>query len=79
MYARELLNRIKWDYKSLNETVLVSYLHRGAPNDTVYVRGNEIVALKRSFFYTKDETAIPYHRILTITYKGKEIFRRRGQ
>ena len=53
--------------------VVVTYLHRGAPGDSMTVRGEDIVELERSFFVTAD-SKIPYHRIRTIEHRGKLVY-----
>jgi len=78
MFAREMLNKIKWQDKRLDESVVVSYTHRGAPDNTAHIKGDKITDLKKSFFYNS-ETGIPYHRITRITYDGKIVFERKGK
>ena len=51
------------------------YLHRGAPNDTKIISGEEIVEIGRSFMKTHS-ASIPFHRILKIIYNGKNMFLR---
>ena len=63
--AKEVLNKIKW------------YLHRGAPNNTIVISGNDIVSLHHSFMELEGETMIPYHRLLKIFYDGKLVWERR--
>jgi len=70
---RNLLNEIKWT-KDL-EKLEVWYLHRGAPRDTMVIKGAEIVSLGRSFLETSSAT-IPYHRIIKILYEGETLFDR---
>jgi uncharacterized protein (UPF0248 family) len=68
VYPRELLNKLKWTVgESLDEAV-IWYLHRGAPEDRMAVRGSEIQSIDRVFFET-GEAVIPYHRILKIEKK----------
>jgi len=70
---RIILNEIKWK-KNLNfEHVEVFIIHRGAPNNTKKILGENIKKIDRSFIYT--ETAmIPFHRVKEITYKNKTFF-----
>ncbi|MDI6640135.1 MAG: RNA repair domain-containing protein [Methanocellales archaeon] len=49
---RELLNEIKWRGLDLSRCEIY-YVHRGAPNDTKIVRGNEIEEIGHSFFTLK--------------------------
>lgn len=72
---RDILNKLKWqkDFDiSLSE---IWYIHRGAPNDTKILNGNDIVKLEKSFIKTTT-AMIPYHRIFKIVYKNKVIFER---
>jgi uncharacterized protein len=70
-YPREILNRLKWKDGGLHG-VKITYIHRGAPGDTLMIPGEEITSLGRSFFSTKDSD-IPYHRIVLIE-RGDELF-----
>ena len=53
----------------------VWYVHRGAPNDSRIISGDEILDLEHSFMVL-EEASIPYHRIFKIVYNGKVIFER---
>lgn len=72
VFPREVLNELKWRYDSL-EDAEITYIHRGAPGDTMTIKGSAIVSLGRSFFDTGDAT-IPYHRIVRIIWKGTLVF-----
>lgn len=72
---RDILNKLKWqkDFNlSLSE---IWYIHRGAPDDTKIINGNDIVKLEKSFIKTTT-ALIPYHRIFKIVYKNNVIFER---
>jgi uncharacterized protein len=71
-YPREILNRLKWKEGSL-KGVKVTYVHRGAPGDTLTIAADDIVSLGHSFFATAD-SEIPYHRILSIDRDGEVLF-----
>jgi uncharacterized protein (UPF0248 family) len=72
---REILNELKWrDDRELSEAE-IWYIHRGAPNDTKIISGNEILTLERSFMVLK-EASIPFHRIFKIVYEGEVTFER---
>ncbi|MCU0861315.1 MAG: RNA repair domain-containing protein [Methanomassiliicoccales archaeon] len=73
MFPREVLNRLKWGPEGGLERAVVTYLHRGAPNDELYIRGSDIVELERSFFCTA-ESKIPYHRIRRIELDGNVLY-----
>jgi len=70
---RALLNEVRWtrDFSKVE----VWYRHRGAPNDTMVVRGGEIVGVGRSFLETVS-VSIPFHRILKVCYEGEVLFDR---
>lgn len=82
---RELLNEIKWRDLDLSRCEIY-YVHRGAPNNTKIIRGDEIEGIGSSFFTFKGANAppdsegrvpsvmIPYHRIFRITYEGRTIY-----
>jgi uncharacterized protein (UPF0248 family) len=72
MNPKHILNKLKWHEKFDLSKAEIWYLHRGAPNNTKIIKGDEIVDLEKSFI--KTETAmIPYHRVLKIIYE-KEVF-----
>ncbi|MGD0816815.1 MAG: RNA repair domain-containing protein [Methanomassiliicoccales archaeon] len=71
-YPREILNRLKWKDGSLNG-VRVTFVHRGAPGNTLTIPAEEISLLGRSFFSTAD-SEIPYHRIVLIERGGEVLF-----
>lgn len=53
---REILNEIKWRGLDLSRCK-IWYIHRGAPNDTKIVRGDEIEEIGHSFFTLKGANA----------------------
>lgn len=63
---------MRWGEDGLNR-VVVTYVHRGGPDDLASVRGEDISDLGRSFF-TVGEGQIPYHRIIKIEKDGKVVF-----
>ena len=71
-----LLNKLKWYDEYDFEKVVIFYLHRGAPGDFKELKGSEIAKIGRSFITTKDDTMIPYHRVLKIVYDDKTLFER---
>ncbi|UCE75008.1 MAG: DUF504 domain-containing protein [Methanomassiliicoccales archaeon] len=73
---REILNELKWREDRDISKAEIWYLHRGAPNDTKIISGNEIVNLEHSFMVL-EEASIPYHRIFKIIYEGEIIFERK--
>jgi uncharacterized protein (UPF0248 family) len=73
---RDILNKIKWKQDYDIKSAEIWYIHRGAPNNTKIISGNEILKLEKSFMQTKT-SSIPYHRIFKIIYKGDLIFERK--
>ena len=71
-YPREILNRLKWKDGSLNGG-RVTYVHRGAPGDSLTISAEDILRLGHSFFATADSD-IPYHRIMLIERGGMVLF-----
>ena len=71
-YPRQVLNKIRWVADGLNN-VVVTYVHRGGPDDLAYVKGEDITDLGRSFFIV-GEAQIPYHRIVKIEKDGEVAF-----
>lgn len=72
---RIILNELKWRKEYNLEKAEIWYIHRGAPNDTMIISGNEILDLQKSFIKTTS-AMIPYHRIFKIMYEDKTIFER---
>jgi len=75
--AKQELNELKWRPDRDFSAVEVAYVHRGAPGDVMVITGEQIVELGNSFMITVS-AAIPYHRVISISYKGKEIWKRKG-
>ena len=81
------MNEIKWRDLDLSRCEIY-YVHRGAPNDTKIIRGDELEKIGRSFltfevanFFPDSEervpsVMIPYHRVFRITYDGQTIYER---
>ena len=70
---REILNKLKWKKGYNLNKAEIWYVHRGAPNDTKIITGEEIINLEKSFMKTTS-AMIPYHRIFKIKYEDKFIF-----
>jgi len=73
---RDILNELKWKQNCDLKLAEIWYVHRGAPNNTKIISGEEIVNLEKSFMQTTT-SMIPYHRIFKIVYKNDTIFQRR--
>ncbi|MEF8879563.1 MAG: RNA repair domain-containing protein [Candidatus Thermoplasmatota archaeon] len=73
---RKVLNKLKWHHKyDINEAE-IWYVHRGAPDDTKIISGEEVEDIGRSFMKTTS-ARIPFHRIFKIIYKDEEMFNRK--
>jgi uncharacterized protein (UPF0248 family) len=72
---RNILNELKWKQGFNLEQAEIWYVHRGAPNDTKIIQGQDIIKLEKSFIKTKS-AMIPYHRIFKIVYDDKVLFER---
>jgi len=73
--VRDALNELKWRKNFKVDKAEIWYVHRGAPNNTKIMSGNEILSIERSFIETTT-AMIPFHRIFKIIYKGEIIFKR---
>lgn len=73
--VRDAFNELKWRKKFDLDKAVIWYIHRGAPNNTKIISGNEILSIERSFIETTT-AMIPYHRIFKIIYEGEIIFKR---
>ncbi len=83
---REVLNEIRFRHPPGGsgtgglDDVEVAILHRAGREDTCRrIAGKEVLRLERGFFYISGrhgETAIPYHRVRSISWKGAEVWRR---
>jgi len=72
---RDILNELKWRYKTSLDEAKIYYIHRGAPGDYRVMIGSEIEELNRSFIKT-EESQIPYHRVFKIEYEEEIVFER---
>jgi uncharacterized protein (UPF0248 family) len=68
---KNVLNRLRWDSNEDPEDYVITYRHRGAPDDVKIVRASTIKNLGKSYFTIQevdgpDESVIPFHRILEI-------------
>lgn len=67
---KNILNKLRWDSSENAEQYLITYRHRGVPDDMKQVKASEIVKLGKSYFTlpseSGDDVTIPFHRILEI-------------
>ncbi len=75
VWVRDILNEYKWRDGLNLDDLEIWYIHRGAPNDTMIIKGSEIEEIGRSFMELKGAT-IPYHRVIKIIDADKTVFQR---
>jgi uncharacterized protein (UPF0248 family) len=82
---KNILNRLRWDSREDAEKYLITYVHRGAPDDRKRVRASQILKLGKSYFTLQstsgEDATIPFHRILEVrdTKTGNVVWKsRRG-
>ena len=68
---KNVLNKLRWDERERADQYLITYRHRGAPDDAKQVRASKIRRLGNSFFtladeFDSEETIIPFHRVIEI-------------
>lgn len=67
---KNILNRLRWDSSENPEEYLITYRHRGAPDDVKRINASKIRTLGKSYFTIQEngseESVIPFHRILEI-------------
>ena len=70
---RNILNKIKWSDDYDFSKIEIWYIHRGAPNDTKIIKGENILEIEKTFIKTKS-AMVPLHRIFKIKYMNKTFF-----
>ena len=68
---KNVLNKLRWDQRERADDYLITYRHRGAPNDVKQIRASSIQNLGNSFFTLASESEeeqmiIPFHRVLEV-------------
>jgi uncharacterized protein len=67
---KNILNGLRWDRSEDLENYMITYRHRGAPDDRKQVKGSAILKLGKSYFTipseSGDDVTIPFHRIIEI-------------
>ena len=74
---RDILNELKWRKKYDMQKAEIWYVHRGAPNNTKIISGQEIISIEKSFMQT-NTAMITYHRVIKIVYNREIIFKRQN-
>ena len=80
--VRRILNELLWHPEKSLKGVKITYIHRGAPEDTITIGGSEIIRLERSHFIIEragEETWIPYHRITEVKKDEEVLYKKRGR
>ena len=72
-HPRDILNEIKWRTGLELKYTVVFYRDRVRP-DLGYVEGSDIADWDKSFIYTRQGSAIPFHRVQKILHKKKELY-----
>ncbi|RLI82659.1 DUF504 domain-containing protein [Archaeoglobales archaeon] len=73
---RELLNYFKWNPEEDIREVKIEFIDR--PKGIRVIGGDSVGEIGHKFIYLDDETPLPYHRIVRITYKGEVWWKKRG-
>jgi uncharacterized protein (UPF0248 family) len=82
---KNILNRIRWDSAEKADDYLITYRHRGAPDDLKRVKASAILKLGKSYFTlaseSEDEVTIPFHRVLEVrnTTTGEVVWKSRRE
>ncbi len=71
---KNILNKLRWDTAEKADDYLITYRHRGAPDDSKTVEASAILGLGKSYFTLasepEDEVTIPFHRVLEVRNKA---------
>lgn len=71
------MNMILWHPEMEINQSNISYIHRGAHGNIKTINGSSIDRIENGFLILKDETQIPFHRIIKIEYKEKILWKKR--
>jgi len=68
---KNILNGLRWDAREEPDNYVITYRHRGAPDDVMRILASRIARLGKSYFTIKsesdaEETLIPFHRVLEV-------------
>ncbi len=73
---RELLNYFKWNPEEDINEVKIEFIDR--PRGIREIGGESVKEIGHKFIYLDDETPLPYHRIVRITYRDEVWWEKRG-
>ncbi|MEM4728384.1 MAG: DUF504 domain-containing protein [Thermoplasmata archaeon] len=87
--VRSVLNELKWRPGTDFSKVTVEYVHRGAPGNIASISGGDIISLEPWMMVVRrpgaspangapgpGRVAIPYHRVVRVSYNGKVVMER---
>ncbi len=77
--VKRVLDELQWHPEKSLKGAKITYIHRGAPNDKVFIDGSEIVRLEQGHFVLNRggrETWIPYHRITSVECMGDVLYKK---
>lgn len=74
--AKNIMNMILWHPEMEKNRSKISYIHRGARGNIKTINGSLIDRTDNGFLILKDETQIPFHRIIKIEYDKKIIWKK---
>jgi uncharacterized protein (UPF0248 family) len=80
---KNILSKLRWDSREDAEKYVVTYRHRGAPDDRKQIEASDIQKLGKSYFTLQsesgEEVTIPFHRILEIRDTRNDLVIWRGR
>jgi uncharacterized protein (UPF0248 family) len=74
--ARNIINMILWHPDMEITETKITYIHRGAPKNLKTINGESIVRLEMGFLILKEDTQIPFHKIVKITNNNKILWKK---
>lgn len=74
--ARTIINMILWHPDMEITETKITYIHRGAPENLKTINGDSFVRFERGFIILKEDTQIPFHRIVKITNNNKILWKK---
>ena len=74
--AKNIINMVLWHPEMEINRSIISYIHRGAHGNIKTIHGSLIDRIENGFLILKDETQIPFHRIIKIEYDQKILWKK---